>query len=214
MPTSENSGADPASASFEIRDHSKSIHPKSDIIGANHNSPVPPATADEENDDTSSPKDDPATMAASEELKHTSISDKLPLATETSSQIPETEAPVEDRDMPNTNKEATPEIESSDAQDEEMRDRVSSPKKKRGRDTDDDTTQLEGENGRNNGSNSEGSINGSRTMRSGPEKKRPRDTSQEPSRISDKVLAKVNLHWIIISHAEMKFKFTDIFFRR
>ncbi|KAM0137359.1 hypothetical protein ACHAP3_004166 [Botrytis cinerea] len=187
MATSSNAGADPASASFEIRDHSKSDNHKSDIIEENHNSPAPTST-DGGNGD--SQKDDAATMAASEELKHTSISDKLPLPTETPSQMPQTEAQTEDKDMSGTDKDTTPEAEPIDAQDEEMRDRVSSPKKKRGRDQDDDTNQAEDESGRNNGVASEGSLNGSRTMRSGPEKKRPRDTSQEPSRISDKVLAK------------------------
>ncbi|TGO58125.1 hypothetical protein BCON_0058g00070 [Botryotinia convoluta] len=188
MATPSNTGADPASASFEIRDHLKSVNPKSDIIEENHNSPAPTSTTEGENDN--SEKDDAATMAASEELKHTSISDKLPLPTETASQIPQTEAQTEDKDMSGTDKDTTPEAEPINAQDEEMRDRVSSPKKKRGRDQDDDTTQVEDDSGRNNGITSEGSLNGSRTMRSGPEKKRPRDTSQEPSRISDKVLAK------------------------
>ncbi|TGO20807.1 hypothetical protein BPAE_0264g00090 [Botrytis paeoniae] len=188
MATSSNTGANPASASFEIRDHTKSINSKSDDIEENHNSPAPTLTTEGENDN--SQKDDAATMAASEELKHTSISDKLPLPTETPSQIPQTEAQTEDKDMSGTDKDTTPEAEPIDAQDEEMRDRVSSPKKKRGRDQEDDTTQVEDDGGRNNGITSEGSLNGSRTMRSGPEKKRPRDTSQEPSRISDKVLAK------------------------
>ncbi|TGO32864.1 hypothetical protein BHYA_0283g00120 [Botrytis hyacinthi] len=186
MATPSNTGADPASESFEIRDHLKSANSKSDMIEENHNSPAPTSTTEGENDN--SQKDDAATMAASEELKHTSISDKLPLPTETPSQIPDAQA--EDKDMSGTDKETTPETEPIDAQDEEMRDRVSSPKKKRGRDQDDDTNQAEDDTGRNNGITSEGSSNGSRTMRSGPEKKRPRDTSQEPSRISDKVLAK------------------------
>lgn len=182
MATTSNTGADPASESFEIRDHLKSANSKSDMIEENHNSPAPTSTTEGENDN--SQKDDAATMAASEELKHTSISDKLPLPTETQ---------AEDKNMSGTDKETTPEAESIDAQDEEMRDRVSSPKKKRGRDQDDDTNQAEDDSGRNDGITSEGSLNGSRTMRSGPEKKRPRDTSQEPSRISDKVLAKVDL---------------------
>ncbi|KAF7957337.1 hypothetical protein EAE96_002923 [Botrytis aclada] len=188
MATPSSTGADPASASFEIRDHLKSTNPKSDVIEENHNSPAPTSTTEGENDN--SQKDDAATMAASEELKHTSISDKLPLPTETPSQIPQTEAQTEDKDMSGTDKDTTPEAEPIDAQDEEMRDRVSSPKKKRGRDQDDDATPVEDDSGKNNGITSDGSSNGSRTMRSGPEKKRPRDTSQEPSRISDKVLAK------------------------
>ncbi|KAF7915405.1 hypothetical protein BELL_0296g00100 [Botrytis elliptica] len=188
MATPSNTGADPASASFEIRDHLKSANSKSDMVEENDNSPAPTSATEGENDNLQ--KDDAATMAASEELKHTSISDKLPLPTETPSQIPQSETQTEDKDMSSTDKETTPEAESIDAQDEEMRDRVSSPKKKRGRDQDDDTNQAEDDSARNNGITSEGSLNGSRTMRSGPEKKRPRDTSQEPSRISDKVLAK------------------------
>ncbi|KAF7875313.1 hypothetical protein EAF04_002485 [Stromatinia cepivora] len=189
MSTSSKSGVDPAPASFEIRDRTKSIHQKSDNIKGNHNEAAPTSTTDGENNDNL-PKDDPATMAASEELKHTTISDKLPLPTETSSKVPEAETHTEDKNMSGTDKDTTPEAESTDAQDEEMRDRISSPKKKRGRDQDDDPNQLEDNSTINNGSISEGSLNGSRTMRSGPEKKRPRDTSQEPSRISDRSLAK------------------------
>ncbi|EDN98444.1 hypothetical protein SS1G_13303 [Sclerotinia sclerotiorum 1980 UF-70] len=188
MSTSSNSGIDPASASLEIQDHTKSINQKSDNVKGNQDEAAPTAptsiTDDENNDNL--PKDDPATMAASEELKHTTISDKLPLPTEGA----EAETHTEDKKMSGKNKDTTPEAEPIDAQDEEMRDRVSSPKKKRGRDQDDDPNQLEDNSTRNNGSVSEGSLNGSRTMRSGPEKKRPRDTSQEPSRISDRSLAK------------------------
>ncbi|ESZ91794.1 hypothetical protein SBOR_7810 [Sclerotinia borealis F-4128] len=187
MSTSGDSRVDSASASasFEIREHLKSINSKSDVKGTNDNSPAPKSTTEEEINDNSQ-KDDAATMAASEELKHTTISDRITLPTETPSQAPETEAQTEDKDMSGTDKDTTPEADPTDAHDEEMKDRVSSPKKKRGRDQDDDTNHLEDDGGRNNGSTSEGSTNGSRTMRSGPEKKRPRDTSQEPSRISSK----------------------------
>ncbi|RAL59672.1 hypothetical protein DID88_000305 [Monilinia fructigena] len=192
MSTSTNAGSDPTtstSPSFEIQDHLKSVNPKSDIIGSNHNSPASTSNTEGENHNNL-PKDDPATMAASEELKHTTISDKLPLpTTETTSDVPGTEAHSDDKDM-SADKDTTPEAEPIDAQDEEMRDRVSSPKKKRGRDQDDETNQLEDNSERNNASTREGSVNGSRTMRSGPEKKRPRDTSQEPSRLSDKSSAK------------------------
>ncbi|QSZ35714.1 hypothetical protein DSL72_006836 [Monilinia vaccinii-corymbosi] len=194
MSTSANLGPEPTptltptpaststskSASFELQHHSRSV---------NRNLTALKTTADGENMDNI-PRDDPATMAASEELKHTTISDNLPLpTTETNSNVPETEAHPDEKEMFNTDKDATPEADPTDAHDEEMRDRISSPKKKRGRDQDDDTNPLE-DSARNNDSVSEGSANGSRTVRSGPEKKRPRDTSQEPSRISDQSSAK------------------------
>lgn len=210
MSTSTNVGSDPTSPSFEIRDHLKSINPKSDLMGTHHNPPAPTANTGEDNNHNL-PKDDPATMAASEELKHTTISDKLPLpTTETTSDVPGTEeAHSDDKDM-SPDKETTPEPEPTDAQDEEMRDRVSSPKKKRGRDQDDDTNQLEDNSERNNGSTREGSVNGSRTMRSGPEKKRPRDTSQEPSRLSEKSSAKVKPALLHVAPLENNCKFANM----
>ncbi|PQE31192.1 DEAD DEAH box helicase protein [Rutstroemia sp. NJR-2017a WRK4] len=192
MSTSANAGADPASSSFEIRDHLKSVNPKSDVIGANHNSPAPTSTTEPEPRDGSQ-TDDAATMAASEELKHTTISEKSQIPSGEDQQHAETQVVAEDKEMSGTDKDTTPEAEPTDAQNTEMKDRISSPKKKRGRDQDDDTVQPENDSTGNADTAREGgSSNGNRTMRTGPEKKRPRDTSEDPSRLAEKesVLAK------------------------
>ncbi|TVY93661.1 Nucleoporin [Lachnellula willkommii] len=147
--------------------------------------PLPARTmADAQSDHTTTPsKDDPATMAASEELKHTTISDKvLPTSPKEQAQ----HVAGEDKTMKETVKEGTPEADLTDAQDEEMRERISSPKKKRGRDQDEETRELD-----NNldepGSSADGSVlNGSRTTRLGPEKKRPRDTSEDYTNATEK----------------------------
>ena len=91
-------------------------------------------------------------------------------------------------------KSSTPEpVEPTDAQDEEMRERLSSPKKKRGRDQD----QVD-DNGEDPTSSADGSVNGNRTTRSEPEKKRrPRDTSEDFTKTADMVEdAKVRLYCI------------------
>lgn len=135
---------------------------------------------DERHEHGDAHKDDPATMAASEELKHTTISDNT--ATKSRVLEPAVEPAGEDKVMEETPKAGTPDLEPSEAQDEEMRERLSSPKKKRGRDQDedDDTKNIGDDNVDEPGSSADGSVvNGSRTMRSEPEKKRPRDTSEE-----------------------------------
>ncbi|KAH8597098.1 hypothetical protein B0O99DRAFT_618007 [Bisporella sp. PMI_857] len=121
-------------------------------------------------------KDDAATIAAGEELKQTRISDKEhnPAEAEKSTRD---EPVIEDREMQEPATAATPEPTTLDATDEVMRERITSPKKKRGRDVDDDTKDVESP--QKDGSIAEGSLNGGRTTRSGPEKKRPRDTSEE-----------------------------------
>ncbi|PQE14275.1 DEAD DEAH box helicase protein [Rutstroemia sp. NJR-2017a BVV2] len=186
MSTSANAGADPASSSFEIRDHLKSVNPKSDVIGANHNSPAPTSTTEPDPRDGSQ-TDDAATMAASEELKHTTISEKSQIPSGEDQQHVETQVVPEDKEMSGTDKDTTPEAEPTDAQNTEMKERISSPKKKRGRDQDDDTAQPENDStGNADAAREGGSSNGNRTMRTGPEKKRPRDTSEDPSRLVEK----------------------------
>jgi hypothetical protein len=75
-----------------------------------------------------------------------------------------------------------------------MIERLSSPKKKRGRDQDEEARDLEDNNPDEPGSSADGSIvNGSRTTRLGPEKKRPRDTSEDPSKTAEIPEAKVRL---------------------
>jgi hypothetical protein len=133
-------------------------------------------------------KEDAATQAASENLKHTTISDKDPvedMETTTETEAGAADAPKGDG---KTLKAATPEpSEPTDAQDAEMKEQVSSPKKKRSREQDDEVRDLEatdkdGEPGTAaNGS----ATGGGRTTRLAPEKKRHRDTSVDPTEKSE-----------------------------
>jgi hypothetical protein len=148
-----------------------------DVMQSNHDLPARTVVDEDKNEQAHAEKDDPATTAAREELKHTSISDRIsPSRVEPLN----TEAEPEGEDKQMKERVGTPELEPSDAQDEEMRERLSSPKKKRGRDQDDDTRELDDGNTDVQGSAADGSgLNGNRTIRSGPEKKRPRDTSED-----------------------------------
>ncbi|KAH6673780.1 hypothetical protein B0J14DRAFT_591584 [Halenospora varia] len=178
MSTTASADAAPSekSGQMQIASH------EPDVIESNHNLPARTMAEGDHLERQTAPKEDPATMAASEELKHTSISDKTTTKEEIAAAQPEHS---EDKDMEETAKDTTPEVEPSDAQDEEMRERISSPKKKRGRDQDDDTRDLE-DNIDGPGSSAEGgAVNGSRTKRSGPEKKRPRDTSEDYTKSAD-----------------------------
>jgi hypothetical protein len=129
-----------------------------------------------DNDDN----EDPATQAASENLKHASISEKEPpegLETSTISEA-DSKAPGQLEEEPG--RPITPEqAEPSDAQDEEMKERISSPKKKRGREQDDEARDLEAAGSIEEvGASPNGSaVNGGRTTRLAPEKKRHRDAS-------------------------------------
>jgi phage terminase small subunit len=176
MPTSTAADA----VTLEKADQSLVNHDSDpDVMESNHDLPARTMTEENTNEQTQSEKDDPATTAAREELRHTSISDRI---TPTSRvDPPNTEAEPEAEDKPMRERASTPNAEPSDAQDEEMRERLSSPKKKRGRDQDDDTgRELDDGDADKQGSASDGSVlNGNRTIRSGPEKKRPRDTSED-----------------------------------
>ncbi|KAI9054913.1 hypothetical protein LZ554_002057 [Drepanopeziza brunnea f. sp. 'monogermtubi'] len=144
---------------------------------------------DKRHEQTSSHKEDPATMAASEELKHTTISDKAAAPrVHDPADVPAAEDKVmeENENVSTPELEAEAEVEHAESQDEELRERLSSPKKKRGRDADEDA-QDSGDDVDEPGSSADGSVaNGNRTTRSGPEKKRPRDTSEEPSKSVEK----------------------------
>jgi Ran-binding protein 3 len=120
---------------------------------------------------------DAATIAASEELKHTSISDKV-LPVSNPEPVVHSVSIAEDKEMEEERTKAvTPESAAAEAQDEIMRERITSPKKKRGRDLDDDIKEAE-EAGKEDASSSpDGQTNAKRILRSEPEKKRPRDTS-------------------------------------
>src|SRR5579862_9377597 len=127
-----------------------------------------------DNDDN----EDPATQAASENLKHASISEKEPLDGTDASGSKESNPTIEEE----SGRPITPDpAEPSDAQDEEMKEHVSSPKKKRGREQDDEARDLEAAgNIEESGSSPNGNvINGGRTTRLAPEKKRHRDASAD-----------------------------------
>jgi len=173
-------------------------------MDANHD--LPARTLREDHDHEDEPheqtqnqplKEDPATMAASEELKHTTISDNFVSLPRAESAGADHDKAEEDKEMGNNNaKPSTPDLETTDAQDEEMRERLSSPKKKRGRDQDEDTEDPGEENGEDPTSSADGSVvNGNRTTRSEPEKKRrPRDTSEDFTKAGEKTdAAKVSL---------------------
>jgi hypothetical protein len=168
--------------SLKIADHSQPGHQQSGSMDSHHNVP---ALAEGDNHDTIE-KDDEATMAASEELKHTTISDKnTPSASDSSAAQPESSGG--DKKAGVSARESTPKPEPTDAQDEEMKEMLSSPKKKRGRDQDDDMQHLERDDVDEIGSSADGSaVNGSRTERLGPEKKRHRDISEDPLTVSRK----------------------------
>ncbi|KAH9221386.1 hypothetical protein DL95DRAFT_442170 [Leptodontidium sp. 2 PMI_412] len=190
-PTSAVDGVAPHKSSEHKDSVNSSINSNDsnpDVMESNHDLPARTMAMsdDERHDHGNAHKDDPATMAASEELKHTTISDNT--ATEPRVQEPAVEPAGEDKVMEETPPKAgTPELDPAEGQDEEMRERLSSPKKKRGRDQDDDTKDLGEDNIDEPGSSADGSVvNGSRTTRSEPEKKRPRDTSEELPKSAEK----------------------------
>lgn len=180
--------ADPSSLkdshNTQLEDHKPAT---SDPI---HNDDSPAQTTMNEHDNhntTETEKDDAATMAASEELKHTTISDKDSNTSTLEPRAPRLELATENKNMEEKVKESTPEHETTEAQDEELKEKLSSPKKKRGRDTYDESKELEGGNADEAGASADGvAVNGSRTEREGPEKKRHRDTSEDPSKVAEK----------------------------
>jgi hypothetical protein len=137
-----------------------------------------------DNDDN----EDPATQAASENLKHASISEKEPSEGIGASDSKESDSTAPEKIEEESARPMTPDpAEPSDAQDEEMKERISSPKKKRGREQDDEPRDLEAAGSVEEvGSSPNGSaINGGRTTRLAPEKKRHRDASVDAVVIGD-----------------------------
>jgi hypothetical protein len=129
-----------------------------------------------DNDDN----EDPATQAASENLKHASISEKEPPEGLETSAFRGADSTAAEHLKEEPGRPITPEqAEPSDAQDEEMKERISSPKKKRGREQDDEARDLEAAGSVEEvGASTNGSaVNGGRTTRLAPEKKRHRDAS-------------------------------------
>jgi hypothetical protein len=169
------------SGASQIRsDQTDPAIPSAEGTTANHALPARSPTAEENNDQSQT--DDAATMAASEELRHTTISDRV----NPTAQPEAREALGEDKEMGELVKARTPEHD-------ELRARISSPKKKRGRDFDDDPRDAGGdETGQNGSAIDGGAVNPSRTIRSEPEKKRPRDTSEETKLAREAAEAKVS----------------------
>jgi hypothetical protein len=182
-----SSNAAEDSAPSEAIEQTKPVNHEREMTEANHDLPAGTTEEAKEESHDHHEKDDPATMAASEELKHTTISDRIIVAPEEDSAV--TEDAKEDIGMKETTKAHTPEPEASDVRDEEMREQISSPKKKRGRDIDDDAKESVTE-------NETLSVMNGRTARSEPEKKRPRDTSIDPSKkpASLKVIIMCQMH--------------------
>lgn len=169
--------AEPAAG--EILHNEKAVDHEAQVTKANHES-TGAATIGDDKDHATSDDTDAATTAASEELKHTTLSDKV---LSISQAKPEPSADTEDNEMgeqeqqPEPPSASTPENEAnekSDLRDELMAERIYSPKKKRGRDQEDDARDVEAAGDTDSSPDGAG---GKRVARSGPEKKRPRDTS-------------------------------------
>jgi hypothetical protein len=129
-------------------------------------------------------EEDSATMKASEDLKHTRISDIEPADGEASKHRAEIAKPTLDKDEHTSffARETTPERSTrSGAEEEGMREQISSPKKKRVRELDDEAKESDGvdkvnkERVPSNGS----ATSVDRSDRLEPEKKRHRDTLKE-----------------------------------
>ncbi|KAI1143074.1 hypothetical protein F5Y05DRAFT_408528 [Hypoxylon sp. FL0543] len=125
--------------------------------------------------------EDPDTAAARKELKHTVISDKPDLSAMSAAEKDSAPAPnssvTGDKVSGNA---STPDRDSAERQTGDLRDQVSSPKKKRAHDEVDEPIEAHSDsNGDVSpiGTDSAPSLN--RTDRSEPEKKRPRDVSSE-----------------------------------
>ncbi|KFX86633.1 hypothetical protein V490_08995 [Pseudogymnoascus sp. VKM F-3557] len=122
--------------------------------------------------------EDSATMKASEDLKHTRISDREPAEGESSKQEAEVAKPLSDKgeNASSITKETTPERSTrSGAEDDGMMEQISSPKKKRVRELDDEAKESDKVNKERVPSNGS-ATSADRSDRLEPEKKRHRDT--------------------------------------
>ncbi|KAE8447762.1 hypothetical protein EG329_010156 [Mollisiaceae sp. DMI_Dod_QoI] len=176
---------------LESSNHENKMNHDIDVTeSTNHDLPARTLAEDERSEQTRAQKEDPATVAASEELKHTTISDKIATVSRVHPPDVQTDFAGEDKDMGDSARFSTPETDPTDAQDEEMKERLASPKKKRGRDLEDESKDLEDDGVDEPGSSADGSVvNGSRTTRLEPEKKRPRDTSEDTLKTAEKMAA-------------------------
>lgn len=178
-----------ASSSTNASYEDKMNHEHDVTESTNHNLPARTLAEDERPEQT---KEDPNTVATREELKHTTISDKRATVSRVQPVDVQSDSNGQDKDMGESARERTPETDPSDAQDEEMKERLASPKKKRGRDQEEEESK-DVEDDEEPGSSADGSVvNGSRTTRLEPEKKRPRDTSEDTPK-TETLKAKVSL---------------------
>ncbi|KAI0175802.1 hypothetical protein GGR52DRAFT_330753 [Hypoxylon sp. FL1284] len=123
--------------------------------------------------------EDPDTAAARKELRQTAISEKPNLAPTMSTAEAHPAPNATATDKPSS-KGATPDRDSVSSQNDDLREQVSSPKKKRARDEEDEPQGSSSDANRDVspiGSDAGTSLD--RTDRSEPEKKRPRDVSSE-----------------------------------
>lgn len=146
-------------------------------------------------------EEDSATMKASEDLKHTRISDREPTEGEGSRRDTEIAKPILDRDVhaPFFTKETTPDPSTrSDAEEEGMKEQISSPKKKRVRELDDETKESDGiDKVSKERVPSNGSVTSvDRSDRLEPEKKRHRDTLEGGVEISEVTAS----HQVLLMH--------------
>lgn len=133
----------------------------------------------------SSDKEDGTTTPPTKTLKQTTISDKQDIDTSGSREGEEADLPTDTET--GTILATTKTSKTADVDDEDMREQIASPKKKRGREIDDDAGQDVGEevlSEEESTSTNTSVVNGGRTTRSAPEKKRPRDTSVPPPTFS------------------------------
>ncbi|KAI1767233.1 hypothetical protein GGR53DRAFT_463532 [Hypoxylon sp. FL1150] len=123
--------------------------------------------------------EDPDTAAARKELRQTVISEKPDLSTMSAAETHPAPNAITGSDKPSS-KGATPDRASPSSQNDNLRDQVSSPKKKRARD---EVDEPQGTSPDANGDVSpigfDAGTSLNRTVRSEPEKKRPRDVSSE-----------------------------------
>lgn len=133
--------------------------------------------------------EDPDTAAARKELRQTAISEKPNLSTMSTAEMHPAPNAAIGGDKPSS-KGATPDRDSIGSQNDDLRDQISSPKKKRARDEVDEPQDASSDAngdvspiGSDAGAGAGTSLN--RTDRSEPEKKRPRDVSSESKVNSD-----------------------------
>ncbi|KAI5926710.1 hypothetical protein F4810DRAFT_482345 [Camillea tinctor] len=133
--------------------------------------------------------EDPDTAAARKELRQTVISEKPDLSAMPASN-PDDRAPSATSGLDKaSSKSSTPDRDMPETSDDNTKDHMSSPKKKRAREEVDESKDSATTNGDVSPIGANASITLSRTDRSEPEKKRPRDVSSEIKNGADPSIA-------------------------